>query len=104
MNQFRKERNKFTPQLPTYSEFGYNIVLGNIKGIAAPKGTPMEVVAKLHDAIIKSTKTRPFKKMMDGFYQPVVTMEQAEFAQFVRDQYDRWGKFIKEEGITAKEK
>jgi tripartite-type tricarboxylate transporter receptor subunit TctC len=99
-----KARNKFTPDLPTYGEFGYDIVLGNVKGIAAPKGTPMEVVAKLHDAIIKSTKTKPFKKMMNGFYQPVVTMEQAEFAQFVKDQYERWGKFIKEEGLTAKKK
>jgi len=99
-----KKRNKFTPKVPTFLEQGYNVVLGNVKGIAVPKGTPSEIVTKLHDSIIKASKTKPFKKMMKGFYQPVVTMGQAEFAEFVRTQYDHWGKFIKEEGLSAKKK
>lgn len=99
-----KKRNKFTPKIPTYTEEGYNVVLGNVKGIAVPKGTSMEIVNKLHDSIIKASKTKPFKRMLKSFNQPVVTMEQAAFAQFVRDQYKRWGRFIKEEGITAKKK
>ncbi|MBW2146985.1 MAG: tripartite tricarboxylate transporter substrate binding protein [Deltaproteobacteria bacterium] len=97
-----EKRNKFLPDVPTYREAGYDIVLGNVKGIAAPKGTPMEIVNKLHDAIIKATKDKAFKKMMNNFYQPVVTMERKEFAAFVRKQYDRWGRFVKEMGLKVK--
>ena len=97
-----EKRNKFTPKVPTYKEAGYDIVLGNVKGLAAPKGTPMAVVNKLHDAIIKATKDKAFKKMMKNFYQPVVTMEQQAFADFVGKQHAYWGQFIKEMGLKIK--
>lgn len=96
------QRNAFTPEIPTLKELGYDIVLGNVKGIAVPSGTPDKVVEKLHDSIMKATQSKSFIKMMNSFNQPVVTMEQKEFAQFVQDEYDRWGKFIKEEGLGKK--
>jgi tripartite-type tricarboxylate transporter receptor subunit TctC len=99
-----EKRNKFLPDVPTYKEAGYDIVLGNVKGIAAPKGTPMEIVNKLHDAIVKATKDKAFQSMLDNFYQPVVTMEQKEFAAFVRKDYERWGRFVKEMGLKIKKK
>ncbi len=93
------KRNAFTPELPTFKELGWDVVLGNVKGIAVPAGTAPEIVAKLHDAILKSTASKPFKRMMKSFHQPVVTMSQAEFAQFVKDQYKFWGEFIVEMGL-----
>lgn len=99
-----KDRNPYTPEVPTFLEQGFNVVLGNIKGIAAPKGTPADIIAKLNDSIIKASKVKAFKAMMDGFYQPVVTMPQAEYAAFVKKEFDRWANFVKEEGLSADKK
>ncbi len=54
------------PDIPTFKELGYDITGGVYYLIAAPKGTPNEIVKTLHDA---------FKKMMDG----------ADFAKFAQD-------------------
>ncbi len=38
------------PDAPTLKELGYDLVQNSPFGIGAPKGTPPEVVKKLHDA------------------------------------------------------
>ena len=44
------------PEVPTVKEQGINFTMGMWRGLAAPKGTPPEVIRTLHDA---------FKKAMD---------------------------------------
>jgi tripartite-type tricarboxylate transporter receptor subunit TctC len=51
--------------VPTFKEQGYDIVEGAYRGVAAPPGTPDEVVKVLADAFDKVMKDPEVKKKMD---------------------------------------
>ena len=48
------ERNPLFPNAPTLTELGYDVVMGNYTTLAAPKGTPEEVLTILRDALEKA--------------------------------------------------
>jgi tripartite-type tricarboxylate transporter receptor subunit TctC len=51
--------------VPTFKELGYDIVEGAYRGVAAPPGTPDEVIKVLADAFDKVMKDPEVKKKMD---------------------------------------
>ncbi len=53
---FANQRLAMFPDVPTVKEQGLNFTMGMWRGLAAPKGTPPDVIQKLHDS---------FKKAMD---------------------------------------
>lgn len=55
------KRDPILPDVPTASELGYAVQLDMWRGIAAPKGTPRPVIAKLQDAIKKTVESQPFQ-------------------------------------------
>lgn len=54
-----KGRLEGLPDIPTFSEFGYPIVLGACFSFAVPKGTPKEVVEKLSQALKSAFERYP---------------------------------------------
>lgn len=53
------------PDVPTFKEQGYDVVEGAYRGVAAPPGTPDDVVKILADAFEKVHKDPEVKKKMD---------------------------------------
>jgi len=53
------------PDVPTFRELGYDVVEGAYRGVAAPPGTPDDVVKILADAFEKVHKDPEVKKKMD---------------------------------------
>ncbi len=53
------------PDVPTFKELGYDVVEGAYRGVAAPPGTPDDVVKILADAFDKVHKDPEVKKKMD---------------------------------------
>jgi len=53
------------PDVPTFKELGYDVVEGAYRGVAAPPGTPDDVVKVLADAFEKVHKDPEVKKKMD---------------------------------------
>lgn len=50
LGQFTEERHPLLPpDVPTMRELGYDLVIASARGIAAPKGTPAEIIDSLHD-------------------------------------------------------
>lgn len=60
-----EERMAVLPDVPTFKELGYNIVEGAYRGVAAPPGTPDEIVKKLADVFEKVMKDPEVRKKMD---------------------------------------
>ena len=60
-----EERMDVIPDVPTFKELGYDIVEGAYRGVAAPPGTPDEIVKILADAFDKVMKDPEVKKKMD---------------------------------------
>ncbi|MBE0569352.1 MAG: tripartite tricarboxylate transporter substrate binding protein [Deltaproteobacteria bacterium] len=65
-----EKRMEVIPDVPTFKELGYDVVEGAYRGVAAPPGTPDEIVKILADAFDKTMKDPAVKKKMYdfGFY------------------------------------
>jgi tripartite-type tricarboxylate transporter receptor subunit TctC len=95
-----EQRDPAIPDVPTFKEQGYNIVsVGSVKGVAAPKGTPPEVIAYLSDHFKKVCDDPEFVKEMKNIGQPVMYLGPEDFAKFMKQGYEEFGKLIKEFNI-----
>ncbi len=59
---FAEKRFELFPDVPTVKEQGVDFVMGQWRGLAAPKGTPPDVIKKLHDAFKKGMDDPVFQK------------------------------------------
>jgi tripartite-type tricarboxylate transporter receptor subunit TctC len=87
------------PDVPTVAEFvpGYEAV--GWYGIGAPKGTPAEIVSRLHDAIDAAVAQPSAEaKLADLGVEPI-RMTPAEFAKFIASEDEKWGKVIRAANI-----
>ncbi len=96
------KRSPLLPNVPSLEESG--IKEANVyswQAIAAPKGLPADVKAKLHAAIVASLNDPAIKpKLLElGFEMVLNTPEQ--FAAFQAAEYARWQKLITSRKITA---
>lgn len=71
------ERVETLPEAPTFKELGYDIVGGAFRGVAAPKGTPPEVVETLAKAYSETNKIIAEKQRKLGFVMTYATGQEA---------------------------
>ncbi len=96
------KRSVALPNVPTIAEAalpGYEAV--QWYGVLAPAGTPRDVVGKLHAAAVRALQEAPVRErlLVDGA-EPVGNTPD-EFAAIIRNDLVKWGKVIKDAGITA---
>jgi len=93
-------RDPAIPDVPTFKELGYNVVsVGSVKGVAAPKGIPPEVIRYLSERFKKVCDDPEFVKSMKDIGQPVMYQSPQEFGQFMKDGFAQFGQMIKEFNI-----
>lgn len=97
------ERNPKFPDVPTLKEMGINWSAGTWRGIAAPKGTPKEIIDVLYKAISEITAGEDFKDFMakNGFGIKIRGPE--EFKKFLAEQDETWKKVLKIAGYLKEE-
>jgi tripartite-type tricarboxylate transporter receptor subunit TctC len=94
------ERDPILPDVPTLKEEGINFsTWGSPKGVAAPKGTPKEIVDYYSDVFKKISEDADFKKAMADMGQPVQYQNAEDFSKFMRTAYDDYTKLINELGF-----
>lgn len=98
-----EKRDPSIPDVPTFREQGFDVVTaGSVKGVAAPKGTPKEVVALL-DGKIKAICDDPeFQKMMKDIGQPIMYLSAADYGPWLKGAYEQYGTLIKTLGVETK--
>ncbi len=88
------------PQVMTVAESGvpgYNVT--GWYGLYAPAGTPADIVRRLHEESRRALSSPEIKdKLVKAGNEPVGTSP-AEFAAFVRAEYDKWAKVIKQANL-----
>jgi len=95
-----ENRDPAIPDVPTFKELGYNVTaVGSVKGVAAPKGTPPEVVRYLAERFKKVCDDPEFVKSMKDIGQPVMYQGPQEFANFMKEGFAQYGRMIKEFNI-----
>jgi len=95
-----KDRLPYLPDLPTSAEAGLPGYLMSVWiCVVAPAGTPAPMVARIHALTQSMQKDLTAQKAMEGAGLDVVTMSQPEFAAFVKAEYARWEKIVKDAGV-----
>ncbi len=97
------ERSSSLPELPTAVEQGLpGFVVVNWYAIVAPPNMPPALANTLHASIVKAVHSPAIaEKLVAAGVDPKTDASPAAFAQFVRDDFVRWGKIVKDSGIKA---
>ena len=61
---FSEQRSPLLPDVPTLKEKGFDLVVDQVRFVAAPKGTPKEAVDKLRTAFLESTKDPAYEEFL----------------------------------------
>ncbi|HJQ57454.1 MAG TPA: tripartite tricarboxylate transporter substrate binding protein [Vineibacter sp.] len=93
------ERNPSYPDTPTIAESGYpGFAAVSWNGLAAPAGTPKEIIDKLHAEAVKALNSPAIKdKLLEQGFVPG-GMSPADMAAFVGAEMDKWAKVAKASG------
>lgn len=96
------KRSPYFPDVPTTKEAGYaNVELQNYYALFLPIRTPRDVVAKLHDAVVKTVGTPAVRdKLVESGADPL-TMTPEAFTRFVRADIEMWRKVVRDAGVKV---
>jgi len=90
------------PELPTFVELGYpGVQVRDWQGFVAPAGTPKSVIARLHAEIAKAASMPDVKARLEALGMEPASAGPEHFAAHIRSEMQRWGRFVREAGITA---
>ena len=96
------KRMPAAPELPTMIESGVpGFVTGTWQGLLAPAGTPKDIIAKLHAAVVQIVTSPEMKQQLASQGAEVIADTPEQFAAFLREDTMKWAKIAKETGIKA---
>jgi tripartite-type tricarboxylate transporter receptor subunit TctC len=89
------------PDVPTVAEFVPGYEASFWTGIAAPKGTPAEIIDKVNKAVNAGFADPDVKARLDEWGATALRGTPADFAKFVADETEKWGRVIRTANIKA---
>ena len=97
------KRSSAAPEYPTIAESGVpGYEVETWWGIAAPAGTPPEILDRLHKEIIRALHSPAVSKRLAELGAETVGNSPAEYTAYIRAEIAKWGKVIKAAGIKAR--
>lgn len=78
-----EERSTYLPSAPTFREAGYDVVAGASRGLAAPKGIPADVLARLERAVDLAMKDPEYQDAARRAEIPLQYLNAAQFRAFL---------------------
>jgi tripartite-type tricarboxylate transporter receptor subunit TctC len=96
------QRSPVLPEVPTMDELGIKgLQVYSWQGVAAPKGLPADIKARLHAGIVKTLNAPDVKpKLLEQGFE-IVANTPEQFTAFQASEFARWKKVIEERKITA---
>jgi len=93
---FADKRFELFPDVPTVKEQGIDFVMGQWRGLAAPKGTPPDVIKKLHDAFKKGMDDPVFQKNAKDMVVNLSYLGPEAFGKLMAYDDEFYAKLVKE--------
>ncbi len=96
------KRSPVQPDVPTMDELGIKgLQVYSWQAVAAPKGLPADIKAKLHGGIVAALNAPDIKpKLLEQGFE-IVANTPEQFTAFQAAEFERWKKVITERKITA---
>jgi tripartite-type tricarboxylate transporter receptor subunit TctC len=90
------------PDVPTMAEAGLPGVEGSVwNGFLVPAGTPKPVIEKLNREFLRTFNAPDVRQQVADSGGEIVGGSPEQFAGFIRQEIAKWGKVIKDAGITT---
>ena len=97
-----KQRSQAVPDLPTIEEAGYGELDGDAwVGVMVPAGVPKDIVALLHQEIVKIIALPEMKERLAAVGLEPVGDSPEEFSAQMKVEMEKWAKVIKAAKIRA---
>jgi len=97
-----KARIPQLPDLPTVSEAGLpGFEADSWNGLFAPRGTPPEVINRLHTEVARIAASPDFKEKLQAQGAVVVGNSPAEFHAFIKQEVEQWAKVFQTVNVKA---
>jgi len=94
------QRTKAMPEVPTLLEaMPSGFALDAWLALAAPAGTPTEIVTRLYAVLVESLKDPAFRSALDSDGSEVVFNSPAEFATLLQSEAAKWHALITRVGV-----
>jgi len=93
---FAEKRFEMFPDVPTVKEQGIDFAMGMWRGLIAPKGTPADVIKKLHDAFKQGMDDPVFKKNAKDMAVNLSYLGPEAFGKLMAHDHEFFGKLVKE--------
>ena len=100
LNTWGEKRLDKFPNAPTLKELGYDMVQNSPFGIGAPRGTPPEVVARIHDAFKKAMEEPSYVAALGRYDMVPNYMGSADYTRFARETFGREKALIEKLGLA----
>jgi len=85
LGQMSAGRTTLAPELATFREQGFDIVLSSLRGLAAPKGLPAAIRQQLVTAIQETAADPQFQSQAAGVFAPLRYLPPAAYEAELRD-------------------
>ncbi len=94
------QRDPNFPDIPTFTESGYPIVMDLFRGISVPKGTPADVVQKLESDFKKASESGLFRDVATKKGFTIGFQGAEEFGKYLEKQNGNIAKAMKISGLV----
>ena len=96
LGQMSTTRTTLAPNIPTFKEQGYDIVMASLRGIAAPKGLPPAVREQLVKAVEKAAADPEFQAKAASYFAPLRYLAPAKYEAELRESENGFKQLWKE--------
>ncbi|MDB5898214.1 MAG: tctC [Ramlibacter sp.] len=95
-------RNPLIPEVPTLQELGVKgAEVQSWQAVAAPRGLPADIKAKLHEAMVSALNDPAVKEKLVAQGFEIVGNTPEQFSRFQATEYARWKQLIETRNIKA---
>ena len=91
-------RSQALPDLPAVAEFLPGYEASALYGMAAPRGTPTEIVEKLNSEINAALADPKMKARLADLGGMVLAGSAADFGKLIAEETEKWAKVVKFSG------
>jgi len=97
-----RSRSRQLPDVPTLAEAGVpGVEAYTWTGLAAPAGTPADIIARLHRDVVTIMKMPEMRERMAAMGSEIVDMSSQQFQAFIRSEAQKWGDIARRVGAKA---
>ena len=85
LGQMSEKRSSLAPNVPTFKEQGFNVIMASLRGLAAPKNLPPTIREQLVNAAQKAAADPEFQAKAAGYFAPLRYLPPAAYAAELKE-------------------